>query len=150
MKRAMLALAIDILARLGLGGLFIYSSWYKIQDPGLFADAVAGYAILPACFVGLFALILPMLEFVAGVALIVTKWSREAALILLGLLLSFFVGLSQAWIRGLEISCGCFGPDAGTPPPLWMDIIRVLFLLIPVVWLVVRPNGWLFHRPVKG
>ena len=68
------------------------------------ADAVAGYAILPACCVGLFALILPMLELVAGAALIVTKWSREAALILLALLLSFFVGLSQAWIRGLEIS----------------------------------------------
>lgn len=139
---------LDILFRLGLGGVFIYASWSKIQDPALFADAVTSYRILPAMFAGWIAVVLPMVEFVAGVGLIATKWARESATILLGLLFVFLIGLTQAWIRGLEISCGCFGAD-DKPVPLWVDILRDLGLLVPAIWSVVRPNSWLGGGCVK-
>lgn len=141
-------LILDVLFRLGLGGVFVYASWSKIQDPSLFADAVASYRILPEALVGWVAVVLPMLELVAGIGVIVTKWSRESALILLGLLFVFLIGLTQAWIRGLEISCGCFGVEE-IPPPLWVDILRDLGLLVPAVWLVIRPNTWILEGITK-
>lgn len=95
---------------------------------------------------GLFALVLPMLELVAGFALVFTKWSREVGLVLLGLMGVFLVGLVQAQVRGLDISCGCFG-DSGDGKETVMDaLVRDVFLLVPLVWLVCRPNGWLFGR----
>ena len=54
--------ALEVLARLGLGGLFAFSAVGKIKDPALFADAVGRYEMLPQAAVGLFALVLPMVE----------------------------------------------------------------------------------------
>lgn len=145
-SRTWIARFVDVLCRVGMGGLFIYAACTKIQDPAVFAQAVAGYRILPDEAVGLFALVLPMLELVAGFALVFTKWSREAGLVLLGLMGAFLVGLVQAQVRGLDISCGCFG-DSGDGKETVMDaLVRDVFLLVPLVWLVCRPNGWLFGR----
>lgn len=146
MKRETLYRVFDVLSRLLLGGVFIYASWTKIQDPSLFAQAIASYRILPADLTGFFALVLPMLEMVAGVALVFTRWSREAALILRGLLLVFLVGLVQAQMRDLDISCGCFGEEANEESSLLMSTIRVVLLLVPATWLVIRPGSWIFGR----
>lgn len=134
---------VDVVCRLIVGGVFVYASWSKIQDPGMFSSAVASYQLLPDFLVGLAAQVLPMLELLAALALMCTKWSRESSAVLTTLLLMFIVGMGQAWARGLEISCGCFGPeDPSDVTPLWLDILRDLALLVPAVWLVVRPNRW--------
>ena len=139
---------LDVVFRLLLGGVFIYAAWSKIQDPALFASAIVSYRLpLPGFVVSWTAMALPMVELVAGSALIVTCWSRESALILLVLILLFLMGLTQAWARGLEISCGCFG-EADEQTPLWVDIVRDLVLLLPAGWLVYRPNGCLGGRRV--
>ena len=142
MWRKTLVHFLDVACRLGLGALFVYSSWFKLQDPALFAEAVKGYQMLPDILCGYVAIVLPAAELIAGLMLVFTKWAREAALLILLMLLVFLVGLTQAWLRGLDISCGCFGPADGEPVPLWLDIVRDLFLLLPTVWLVIRPNGW--------
>lgn len=141
---------LDGVFRLVLGGIFVYAGWEKIQDPAMFATQVAAYRMLPDVCVGLFALVLPMVELVAGVVLIATKWPREAALLLLGLLAMFFVGLTQAMARGLKISCGCFG-GGSEEEGLGAALLRDVVLLFPTVWLALRPNRWLNRRlPVLG
>ncbi len=120
------------------------AAWDKVQDPALFARSVAAYQMLPDGLVGIFALVMPMLEMVAGVALIATRWSREAALLVLGMLGMFLVALVQAKARGLEISCGCFGDAVESGgDSLAQAIVRDLVMLAPTIWLVLRPNNWL-------
>lgn len=137
---------LDKVFRVLLGLVFIYASWSKIQDPALFSVSVANYKILPSFAVGFFALVLPMVELLAGLALIFSKWSREMALILLGMLAMFFIGLTQAYVRGLDISCGCFGGTEETgPTSILSALIRDVFLLAPTIWLVCRPNRWLWE-----
>lgn len=133
------------LFRLALGGVFIYAAIGKLQDPGLFATQVAAYRMLPSMVSGWVAIWLPAVELVAGVSLIATKWSREASLLLLGMLGVFFVGLVQAMARGLQISCGCFGEGA-EGSGLGAALIRDLVMWGPAAWLALRPNGWLVGR----
>lgn len=137
--------ALEVLARLGLGGLFAFSAVGKIKDPALFADAVGRYEMLPQAAVGLFALVLPMVELLSGIALIFTVWVREAALLIAAQLVMFMIALAQALLRGLDISCGCFGmPSTGGPSELVFALARDMVLLVPAVWLLFRGNGWIF------
>lgn len=132
------------LCRVALGVLFVYSSWSKIADPGLFANIVMKYELLPECMVGLFALILPMVELLAGLAIMFSKWMRESALLIVSLLLMFIVALASALARGLEIDCGCFGvPSVGGRTELLLAIGRDFVLLAPAVWLTFRRNAWM-------
>ena len=134
-------------ARIFLGGLFVYSAYGKIGDPGLFASMVMRYEILPECMVGLFSLTLPMLELVVGLALVFTKWMRESALLISALLSMFIAALVLAIARGLEIDCGCFGvPSVGGRTELLLAVARDVLLLVPAVWLMFRRNAWLGIR----
>ena len=137
----------ECLFRVGLGGLFVYSAWGKIGDPGLFAHQVMRYELLPECLVGLFSLTLPMLELLVGLALVFTKWMREAALLICALLAMFIVALAWAVARGLEIDCGCFGvPSVGGRTELLLAIVRDAVLLVPAIWLMCRRNAWIGVR----
>ena len=136
---------LELFARLGLGGLFAFSALGKIGDPALFADLVGRYEMLPRIVLGPFALVLPMVELLSGLTLVFTVWVREAALLVVAQLGMFMVALSQALVRGLDISCGCFGvPSTGGALELAMALVRDAVLLVPAIWLLFRPNGWLF------
>ena len=114
MKKFRVLQVVEHVCRLGLGALFVYSALAKISDPEDFARAVMRYGVLPDFTLGLFSLTMPMLELLAGLAMLFTKWLRESALIVSGMLAMFIVALVQALARGLEISCGCFGvPSVG-------------------------------------
>lgn len=145
-RRDLILGALERVCRLILGGIFIYAAWSKIQDPALFAKAIVGYQMLPSFFVGPLALVLPMAELLAGAALIATRWTRESTLLILCMLAMFFVGLTQALVRGLDISCGCFGDDANSTHTVLSALLRDVVLLVPAVWLVRRPNAWLWNK----
>lgn len=149
MKRMFFVL--ETFVRLGIGALFAWSAWFKIQDPALFASSVESYRILPECMVGIFSLFMPMLELLAGIGLVATKWSREAALLVAGMLLVFIVALAQAAVRGLDISCGCFDddPETGTVA-IAKALARDVALLLPAVWLLFRPGRWIWTREASA
>lgn len=145
--RKMVLCVFDFAARCLLAAVFAYAAWSKLEDPALFATVIASYRLVPAIFAGWAAIVLPPLEMLTALALLFTKWSRESALLMTGMLLVFLVGLTQAWARGLQIDCGCFGPsEPGAAPPLWLDILRDIGLLVASVWLTVRPSHWIFGR----
>ena len=145
-RRDLILGALERVFRLLLGGIFIYAALSKIQDPALFAKAITSYQMLPSFFVGLLALVLPMVELLAGAALIATRWTRESTLLILCMLTMFFVGLTQALVRGRDISCGCFGDAANSAHTALSALLRDVALLAPAVWLVRRPNAWLWNR----
>ena len=92
-----------------VAGAFLYAGMLKALDPAQFAKDVDNYRILPFAASAAVALYLPWLEILAGAALALGIWRTGATLLLGGMLTVFFIALTSAWARGLDITCGCFG-----------------------------------------
>lgn len=98
--------------RLLLSGLFVYAGAVKMYDARAFAESVASFRVLPDALVTPVALSLPPFEVLAAVvALFAGRWRRAGAFCMLILLLVFTVVVTSALARGLQVDCGCFGPD---------------------------------------
>ena len=92
-----------------IGALFIYAGAIKALDPIGFANDIDNYKILP-WFVGVrLAFYLPWLEIFCGLALITRRLYLGGLSILAALTSIFIVASVAAKVRGLDITCGCFG-----------------------------------------
>lgn len=97
--------------RIALGLIFIAAAFLKLADPAAFAEEILHYRLLPYPLAAALAVYLPWLE-LAGGAAVLCRWRERGALLLLtGLSVIFCAALGSAWARGLNISCGCFGPS---------------------------------------
>lgn len=96
------------LLRVGLGIVFLYASYEKILSPSAFAQAVDNYALLPPALIHPVALFLPWIEAVCGVLLIIGRLTFGATLIVDILMVIFILAFTINWIRGVDVSCGCF------------------------------------------
>src|SRR5574344_656409 len=99
--------ALETLVRIGIGGMFIDASIFKIQDPFQFATLVAQYQFLPDFANNFFALVYPQLEFWFGLALIVTPFVKEASFAIFWMFVSFIIALAWALVNDLGIFFGC-------------------------------------------
>lgn len=125
---------IVLLLRVIVGGVFFYAGVLKAMDPALFAKDVDNYRLLPIAGAAAVALYLPWLEIFAGAALAMGVWGRGASLVIAGLLAAFFIAIISAWMRGLDIVCGCFGHTAGKSNyPLSLLIDAALFAALCIV-----------------
>ena len=124
--------------RLGLGAMFIYSAWSKLQDPRVFQTMVDNYRLLPACMTALFSVTMSMAELLVGAMFLFTKWTREAAFATVVMLAMFLVALAQALIRDLDISCGCFGDAEHGASVVLSALVRDVLLVMPTVWLMIK------------
>lgn len=125
-----------LLARLLLAGVFILAGLPKIQDPVAFAASVDAYRTISGSLVMWVAVLLPWLELVVGLGLL-TPWLRRAsASVMIGLLGLFMALHASAWARGLDIECGCFGENGGSPDYHWL-ILRNLALLLITVFIIL-------------
>ncbi len=122
---------VQILARLALGGIFIYASLDKIARPLEFTKIIENYRILPGALVTLSALVLPWLELFAGLLLVAGIWTRSAAWLLSALLLAFILALGVNAVRGIDVSCGCFSTSAADTENAWVLLERDLLILLP-------------------
>jgi uncharacterized membrane protein YphA (DoxX/SURF4 family) len=103
---------LSIRVQLGLGAIFVVASVPKIADPPSFAHMIYNYRLVPGPLVNALGLVMPWVELLAGLALLVGVWRREAAL-LTGLLVVVFLG-AIGWnlARGHAVDCGCFDVHA--------------------------------------
>ena len=137
--------ALETLFRVGIGGFFIASSLFKIESPKEFAVLMAQYQFFQAVGLeflnNLFALMYPQLEFWFGLALIFSPYTRESALVIFLMFISFIIALSWAIFHDLGITCGCFNIEgAQDKNETWTSLIRDLILLVPNFWLLCRKN----------
>lgn len=103
--------AAAFLLRIALAIIFIYAAWVKIRDPWqMFAMSIDSYKLLPLWAVEWTARVLPWVELAIGIMLLVGVWLRLATAAASAMLLVFFVLMVRAYAKGMEISCGCFGP----------------------------------------
>lgn len=134
-----------LIARLVVGGVWIWAGAIKLPDPEASVTAVRAYQLLPLSLADAVGRLLPMLEVVVGVCLVLGLLTRVSAAISAVLQVAFIVGIISVWSRGIAISCGCFGdggpdPDAFSKYP-W-EIARDVGLLamsLLVLWLRRTP-----------
>ncbi|MCS6770521.1 MAG: DoxX family protein [Kiritimatiellae bacterium] len=118
-----------VVCRLFVAAIFAYAAWPKLRDPGLFAEAVYRYHLLPDALVNLVAIYLPWLEAVSALALIAIPRLRAGALAWCSaLLLIFIFAMAVNLIRGVDITCGCFSVSGGEAMS-WINIFRNIGLL---------------------
>ena len=119
--------------RLAFGVAFIWAALAKVGDLGAFAGDVHNFRIVPLALENIFAMTLPWIELVAGVALIFNVAPRSGLIVLGGLLVVFMGAIVSALIRNLDIDCGCFGTNDASQTG-WMTLIRdVGFLALAVL-----------------
>ncbi len=136
-----------LLARLVIGGLFVYASIHKIADPGAFSVSIRNYLVLPAAWSNLCALILPWIELAAGSLLIVGILTRPSALLTTGMLGVFLGAVIYAYSIGLNIDCGCFTSDAATEGKIGLfHIFRDSALFLTSLAILVFDRGNLTLR----
>jgi uncharacterized membrane protein YphA (DoxX/SURF4 family) len=116
--------------RLLLGVVFCYAAIDKIIHIDQFARAIYYYHILPGWAVNILAIFMPMLEMVAGLALILGIWPRGAVALIAAMLVMFIVALTIVYLRGIDINCGCFSTsDRGKSSAItliWRDLLLLL------------------------
>ena len=121
MRRALLIL------RLFLAAVFVYAAYTKLRDPWtVFAMSIDAYQILPEWAVLILGRTLPWLELLIGLMLafgILLRYTAAGATALLGV---FFVIMVWAFLKGMAIDCGCFGPGEMIGP---RTLLRDGFLL---------------------
>ncbi len=131
---------LGLLARAVVGVVWVVAGCLKLPDPTENVRAVRAYRLLPEAVVPTMGHLLPMIEIVVGACLLLGLLTRLMAVISAVLLVSFIVGISWAWARGLEIECGCFGgggPAAGASDKYPWEIARdagLLFLAALAAW----------------
>lgn len=128
-----------LIARLVLTGTFVMAALPKIKDPVAFATSVNAFQVVGPTLSNWIALFLPWLELIVGIGLLLPQ-IRSSSSILIAILLIVFIGLhASAWIRELEISCGCFGAESAEESTnyLWL-ITRNSLLLIACVLIILK------------
>lgn len=131
---------LERLCRWGLAGIFLAAAFPKIMDPSGFAADISHYALVPDAVVNVMAVVLPWVEAVMGLALL-SGFAAEGAGLLAGVLLAVFLAaLGQAWARGLDIECGCFGHSQarGNVAVAFLRDSAFLALAAAAVWLRSR------------
>ena len=120
------------LFRILLVVVFLYGGIPKLFSPTDFAVIISAYGLVPDLLVFPMAIFLPLLEVIIAIGLVLNyRWAMTTALILL---IFFIAVLSYGMYLGLDIDCGCFGPENpehGSMSGLSEARFRDLLLLIP-------------------
>lgn len=122
---------------IAIGGIFIYAGVLKALDPVQFGNDIDNYKTLPWMISVRLAFYLPWLEIFCGLALIFRFLYRGGLSILTALILVFIGATVAARMRGLDITCGCFGHASrhwSFPQHMAVD----LAILVALVALLLR------------
>ena len=92
-----------------VAGIFIYAGALKAIDPVQFASDIDNYKILPWPVGVALAFYLPWLEIFCALGLVFRFLYRGALSILTLSIVIFTLVTIAAKVRGLDITCGCFG-----------------------------------------
>lgn len=100
---------ITLALRCIIGGLFAYSGAVKLMDVERFTVIIAGFGLLPRELLHPAAILLPLVELFSGLGLI---FAVRGCLTVIALMLVLFMAVLAWGIHlGLDIDCGCFGPE---------------------------------------
>jgi uncharacterized membrane protein YphA (DoxX/SURF4 family) len=133
---------IGLLSRLTLGGVLFVAGYLKVDKLEVSQMAVRSYELLPIPIANFLGQTLPFFEVVVGLLLILGAATRAVAALGGFTMFIFIIAIAQAWARGLNIDCGCFG-GGGTVEPgqtrYLQEILRDAGLVALALFLVRYP-----------
>ena len=122
-----------------VGGIFIYAGAIKALDPVRFGLDIDNYKTLPWFVSVRLAFYLPWLEIFCGLALIFRFLYRGGLSILTALIVVFIGATTAARLRGLDITCGCFGhASEHWSFPQHMAVDLSIFIALVALWFANR------------
>ena len=109
------AFVFGMLARIIVSGLFLLAAYGKLSDPLHFAEQIRDYDLpfVPPAWSHVPAFLLPPLELLTALLLLSGFWRAEARGLMFGMLIVFTLMKVSVELRGLKITCGCFGDVLG-------------------------------------
>ncbi len=129
--------------RWGLGIVFVVAGGAKLLEPKVFAVLIEAYGLVPEVLILPVAIGLPVLEVVAGIGLICDI--RGSLLVIAGLLVLFLFILGYGIEMGLDVDCGCFGPEDpeakafhGLQSALYRDLVMLVGVAFIYAWRRLR------------
>jgi hypothetical protein len=132
-----------LLARLILGGVLFAAGYLKVGKDDESQMAVRAYEMLPIPIANMLGLILPFIEVVIGALLILGALTRVMAALGGFTMIVFIIAIAQAWARGLNIDCGCFGGGGAVEPgqtKYLQEILRDIGLVFLAAYLIRYPT----------
>jgi hypothetical protein len=121
-----------------IGATFAASALGKVRDPDGFAQSAGAFRLIPADRVPIVARLLTVAD-VLVVALLVVGLVPAAGVattaglgIAVALLVAYTVGLIAVRVRGMTVTCHCFG--ASPAPVSWWDVVRNVVLVGGAGW----------------
>lgn len=127
----------DRIIRFALSAVFIYGGVIKLFAPKKFAATISTYNLVPEPLLPVVAIGLPVIETLAGVALLFGRtWGLH---IITGLLAMFVFVLGYGIMTDLNVDCGCFGAEeldkrAGLRAAFYRDLI-LIGLVVPMLYI---------------
>jgi uncharacterized membrane protein len=122
---------------------FLWSGISKLMVPKEFAVIIDSYGLVPEAWILPMAIILPLLEMVFGLGLLMEI--RGSLSVITGLLLLFIAIFSYGIWLGLDVDCGCFGPQDpeseafhSLRPGLYRDFIMFAGVIYLYIWRCYR------------
>ena len=140
--------------RAALAVAFIVAGALKLADQRSFVLTIKAFSILPTDLVKPVAAALPALEIVGGLLLLFDLPGGLA--VIGGLLLLFIAVVVNAIRQGLDIDCGCYGPEDpegqvyhGLWPTLRRDLAMLAGVAYCAAWRRLRGGGRKTSTPGK-
>lgn len=131
---------LSALARFGLAIMWMYAGYNKLGAHALTTQSIEAYDIFTPYWSQLLAGLIGPLEIAGGLILLLGIKLRPAGWVSIVVLLLFIIGLASAYSRGLQIDCGCFGPDPDSSATdlLWA-IARDIGYVAVTLFMIYRP-----------
>jgi len=97
------------IVRTSLSVVFLVSGISKLLNPSSFSIIIESYGLLPDVLILPVAILLPLAEVLAGIGLL---FDIRGSLASISIMLTFFITILiyGIWL-GLDVDCGCFGPN---------------------------------------
>ena len=133
--------AIQLAVALAFTLLFALSAIHKLRNQHEFTAILTNYRLLPLPLLRTGALLIPLLEIAASVALVFPATRADAALLVSLLLLAYGAAMAINLLRGnTQLDCGCHMGDS-IQTVSWALVIRnCAMATMPLVFLV-ETNG---------
>lgn len=128
-------------SRLALALVFLAAAPQKIMAPAEFVASVASYLILPDVLINFTALTLPWLEMIVAFLLVCRVWTGPALFLANAMLVVFLGAVVSAYVRGIDLNCGCFSSAPAASDDMVFYIVRdVIFVALGLT------AAWFYRR----
>lgn len=119
---------VEWVLRVLVGAVLAAAGLAKVFEPETFAIEVDRFQLTPWWLSVALGYFLPWFEVGTAIALFCRSFYLGALLAVSGLGMLFAVAVGSAWLRGLDISCGCFGALVSGHVNAWHLIAALLLV----------------------